>query len=197
MTGTVGTGNHELYYPYGLSLDSNSNVLYIADYGNHRIMKYFANSSNGTLVADGNGAGYGITQLHHPMRVHFDASSNSLFIANYIAHNIVCWVLGTNSWTLIAGSATGTHGSTSMLLYAPTDVAVDSMGNVYVSDKNNQRVQFFLSGQLNGTTIAGTTSLPGSTANLLYGPESVVVDAQFNLYVSDMYNSRIQRFVHY
>lgn len=157
-------------------------------------MKYTVNASNGTVVAGGNGGGYTNTQLLFPMRVHFDAASNSLYIANYIANNVVQWVLGATSWTLVAGSSTGTAGSTSLLLSAPTDVFVDAVGNVYVADKNNYRIQFFLAGQSNGTTIAGVTSTPGAAANLLNGAESIVVDSQFNLYVSDMYNSRIQMF---
>ena len=161
-------------------------------------MRYLLNSSTGgVVVAGGNGGGFGNTQLNFPMRLHFDASSNSLFIANYIANNIVRWVLGASNWTLVAGSSIGTPGSTSALLHSPCDVTLDSMGNVYVADKSNQRVQFFLAGQSNGTTIAGVTSIGGPAANQLSGPESVLVDSQFNLFVSDTYNSRVQRFDFY
>lgn len=131
------------------------------------------------------------------MRLHFDASSNSLYIANYIANNVVRWVLGASTWTLVAGSSNGTAGGTSTLLNAPCAVTLDSLGNVYVADKNNQRVQFFLAGQSNGTTIAGVPGAEGAAANQLTGPESVLVDNQFNLFVSDTYNSRVQRFDFY
>lgn len=197
FTGTSGSANHQLASPQGLSLDASSNTLYVADYSNSRIMQILPNSSFGNVVAGGNGAGMTNTQLYYPIRLHFDSSSNSIFIVNYGTNNIVRWVLGAISWTLVAGSPTGASGATPTSLFLPTDVTLDSMGNVYVADKYNHRIQFFLSGQLNGTTIAGATSMPGSAANQLSSPESVVVDSQFNIYVSDMNNQRIQQFLHY
>ena len=50
------------------------------------------------------------------------------------------------------------------------DITLDSMGNVYVADTYNDRIQFFLAGQSNGTTIAGITGSAGSTPDLLDGP---------------------------
>jgi hypothetical protein len=36
------------------------------------------------------------------------------------------------------------------------------MGNVYVTDTTNHRIQLFLTGQLTGTTIIGTTGVRGN-----------------------------------
>jgi DNA-binding beta-propeller fold protein YncE len=70
------------------------------------------------------------------------------------------------------------------------------MGNVYVADTGNNRIQFFLAGQLNGTTIAGTGSA-GFTSDMLHGPYFVKLDNQLNVYVADYYNYRVQEFVRY
>ncbi|CAF3468611.1 unnamed protein product, partial [Rotaria socialis] len=121
-------------------------------------------------------------------------SSNSLFIANSNAHNIVRWVVNASTWTLMAGTPNGQSGSISTMLNFPTDFAFDSSGNLYVADTNNDRVQLFLSGKLNGTTIAGLTSQSGSTAVLLNVPRSITLDSALNLYVVDSGNSRIQKF---
>ncbi|CAF1082154.1 unnamed protein product [Rotaria sordida] len=159
-------------------------------------MKYLSNSTSGTVVAGNNGQGMGTTQLNYPLGVYFDSSSNSLLIVNYGAHNVVRWVLGASSWTLVVGN-TGVSGSTSTLLFTPFDVTCDSMNNVYVADSGNHRLQFFFAGQSNGTTVAGITGTMGSTSTLLNQPTSIVVDAQFNIYVVDYANSRIQEFLHY
>ncbi|CAF4393830.1 unnamed protein product, partial [Adineta steineri] len=147
--------------------------------------------------AGGNGAGTGNTQLYYPYGFAFDSSSNSLLIANYQTHNIVRWVLGASNWTLVIGSPTGLSGSTSTLLNQPVGITLDPMGNIYVADSGNHRIQFFIAGQSNGTTIAGVTGSPGISQNQLNYPYWVIVDNQLNLYVSDTSNNRVQFFSYY
>ena len=57
----------------------------------------------------------------------------------------------------VAGDPTGLSGSTSNLLFFPTFVKTDVDGNVYVSDRQNNRVQLWNRGASVGTTIAGIT----------------------------------------
>jgi hypothetical protein len=66
------------------------------------------------------------------------------------------------------------------------------MGNLYVADRDNHRIQFFLVGQSNGTTIAGITGISGTNSTLLNVPRSLALDNQLNLYVVDTSNHRIQ-----
>jgi hypothetical protein len=91
----------------------------------------------------------------------------------------------------------GTPGSGSTALYNPWDVILDSMRNIYVDDRYNERIQFFLAGQNNGTTIAGVCCGYGTGATYLKAPLSVALDSQLNLYVADSDNDRIQKFVRY
>ena len=196
IIGTAGSLNNLLNQPHDIANDWSTGILYISEYINHRVMKYLSGASSGSVVAGGNGPGYSNTQLLNPVGLYFDSSSNSLFIANFGAHNIVRWVLGASSWTLVAGIG-GSLGSTSTLLYNPGDVTLDSIGNVYVADTMNHRIQFFWAGQSNGTTIAGITSLSGSTSTQLNLPFGLTVDAQFNVYVADYSNHRVQKFLHY
>ena len=159
-------------------------------------MRYLFGASSGTVVAGGNGQGSANTQLNFPIGLHFDSSSNSLFIANSVGHNILRWVIGASSWTLVAGSNSGIPGSTSTLLNQPQDVVLDSTGNVYVADGYNNRIQFFLAGHFNGTTIAGT-GIASTSDTGLYLPVSIAIDAQLNLYVSDYQNLRVQQYQRY
>ncbi|CAF1408412.1 unnamed protein product [Adineta steineri] len=159
-------------------------------------MQYLNSSSSGTLVAGGNGYGTGSTQLCDPYGFNLDSSTNSLIIASYSAHNVVRWVIGDTSWTLLVGS-TGVSGSSSTLLNGPVGVAVDQYGNIYVADSNNHRIQFFLAGQSSATTIAGVSGSAGTSATQLNWPYGVTLDSQFNLYVADTYNNRVQRFLRY
>lgn len=173
--------------------DSSTGTLYISDTDNRRIMRYPSGSLTGTLIAGGNGFGIAPNQLAAPSGIYFNSSSNSCIIATYLGHSIVQWKVGDTNWTLIAGSANGTTGSSSTLLNQPNGLTVDSSGNIYVADTLNNRIQLFLAGQSNGTTIAGTGG-SGSGPDQLVGPRAVILDSQLNLYVADTGNGRVQKF---
>ena len=102
---------------------------------------------------------------------------------------------GEDSWTLVAGSPTGVSGSSSTLLFHPVGITMDRWKNVYVADTSNHRIQLFYANQMNGSTIAGVTASAGNTAKQLRYPFAIVLDSQLNLYVSDTYNHRIQKFL--
>jgi len=94
----------------------------------------------------------------------------------------------------IAGNKAGNSGSDSMHLDYPTDVCVDAAGNVYVPDFLNNRVQKWAPGAKYGVTVAGSKAgTSGSDSAHLDGPDGVRVDANGNLYISDEYNNRVQK----
>ena len=193
--GTAGSGNHQFYEPTDLTRNHTTGTIYVADTFNHRIMRYLVNATSGTVVAGGNGAGNNPNQLNTPFCFAFDSSSNSFLIANYDAHTIVRWSLNASTWTLVVGTP-GTPGNTSTQLRSPLSVILDRFGNMYVTDSNNHRIQFFLAGQSNGTTIAGVTGTSGTSPNHFQAPYWAIVDDQLNLYVADTCNHRVQRFQH-
>ena len=195
FSGSNGSANNNLNSPRGLARNSVTGSLYIADYGNHRVVSYLSGVS--TVVAGGNGPGALNTQLSSPAGLAFDSSSNSLYIANLGSHSIVRWVVGATTCTIVAGSGTGLSGSTPTTLAGPMAIMLDPFGNVYVADYINSRIQLFTPGKLNGTTVAGVTLMHGNLPNLLYYPYSVALDSNFNLYVADAVNQRVQQFLRY
>ena len=195
--GVQGTALNQLNTPFGIALNENSRTIYISEWAGHRIVEYLWGASSGTVVAGGNGAGTGSTQLNGPFGIYLDLTSNSLIIANREANNIVKWVLGDSTWTLLVGSGSGSSGSSSTLLNGPCGVILDPLGNIYVADTSNHRIQFFRKGQTNGTTVAGITGVSGSTDLLLSGPYAIRLDIDNSLYVADTNNQRIQKFTNY
>ena len=75
-----------------------------------------------------------------------DSVSNSLLVVNYVANNTVRFRLGENVWTLVAGNISGFSGTTSRDFSGPIDVTLDPMGNIYIADRYNHRIQFFSNG---------------------------------------------------
>jgi len=88
-------------------------------------------------------------------------------------------------------------GSTPTLLSSPIGITLDPMGNLYVANSGNHRIQLFMAGQSTGKTIAGVSSTYGTFYSLLYAPYWSILDSQINLYVVDVLNHRIQIFLRY
>ncbi|CAF3796462.1 unnamed protein product [Rotaria sp. Silwood1] len=196
-SGGYGILNNQSRHPYGIEYDLASDTLYIADYTNNRIMCYVSGASSGFLVAGNSTPGTSTTLLENPVRVYFNSFSNSLIIVNHIANNIVRWPLGATNWTLLAGDINGNQGNNATTLYHPIDVTLDPMGNMYVADRENHRIQLFMNGQTEGITIAGVTGVNGGNSTLFNSPWLIELDSQLNLYVADSNNHRIQNFLRY
>ena len=192
-----GNGTNQFRYPYNIFRDKQSGTLYVSDNGNDRVMRFTEGNNTGVLVAGGNGPGNNTNQLNYPMAIYFESLSNSFIIANRYAHNIVRWRIGDSNWTLVAGNLNASSGNSPSSFSNPYGLAVDSMGNLYVADRSNTRVQFFLAGQIEGRTIAGITGVFGSNSTLLNQPYEIAFDNQLNLYVADSYGNRVQKFLRY
>ena len=124
------------------------------------------------------------------------ASCLGLFVA--VNHDIYCSINALHQVvkkslenemddsSIIAG--TGCPGSAPNTLNAPQGIFVDLKLSLYVADTNNDRIQFFLAGQTNGTTLVGGTR---NKSIELSQPTSVVLDAEGSLFIADFGNHRI------
>lgn len=96
---------------------------------------------------------------------------------------------------LTTGTANGT-GTSAQFSY-PSGVAIDSTGNIYIADFNNDTIREITPGGV-VTTPYGQAGVPGSTnatgtAALFNTPNSVAIDSSGNLYVADSGNSVIRK----
>jgi len=196
--------NAELNEPRSVAVDASGNV-YVADTQNNRVREI--NSSgvistiggNGTAGSSGDGGQGSSAQLTQPQAVTVDAAGN-IYIADavnsrirVIASNGVISTFASNG---TAGYSGDGGAATSAELNTPRGMAIDSAGNLYIADFNNNVVRKISSGTI--TTVAGNGSLGFSgdggpaTAAQLRGPVGVAVDATGDLYISDLGNYRIR-----
>ncbi|GAB3540796.1 SBBP repeat-containing protein [Spirosoma fluminis] len=186
VAGGLPSALNQLSSPAGVAVDKDGNV-YVADLGNHRIVKWAPNASAGTTVAGGSGAGSGLNQLYYPSGVAVDKDGN-VYVADLGNQRIVKWAPNASAGTIVAGGSGA--GSGLNQLYDPFGVYVDGSGNVYVADTGNQRIVKWAPGASQGTIVAGGSGA-GSGLNQLANPTGVYVDGAGNVYVVDQQNHRI------
>ena len=204
--------------PFGVAVDAAGN-LYIADRFNHRVRKVspdgiittVAGTGIGTGSIDGEGgdpaddlgAGGPATSasLNRPRGVELDTAGN-LYIADQNNHRIrkvsLDGMISTVAGTGVAGFSGDDGPATSAQLNSPPGVAVDSVGNLYIADRLNQRIRK-VSPEGIITTVAGSGDEDFSgdgglaTNASLNFPNRVTVDAAGNLYIADTTNLRIRK----
>ncbi len=198
-----GTGSAARFNsPTGVAVDSAGNV-YVADQGNDEIREIspsgvvstLAGSARQTGFSDGTGSA---ARFDGPTGLALD-SAGDIYVADY-ANDEIREVTPSGIVTTLAGSAAhlgSSDGSGSAArFYSPCGVAVDSAGNVYVGDKNNDEIREITpSGVV--TTLAGSAGQRGSSdgsgsAARFDFPYGVAVDNAGNVYVADSYSMDIR-----
>ncbi|CAF4222211.1 unnamed protein product, partial [Adineta steineri] len=86
-------------------------------------------------------------------------------------------------------AGTGIGGLRSNQLASPRGIFVDVNFDLYVADCGNDRVQLFQSGESNGITVAGSTSLNPTIS--LDCPSGIMLDTDKYLFIADLRNNRI------
>ncbi|CAF0818601.1 unnamed protein product [Adineta steineri] len=98
-------------------------------------------------------------------------------------------LIGSAMNSNVVAAGTGIYGSASNLLGSPRGIFVDVNLDLYVADCGNNRVQLFQSGESNGITIAGSTTLYPTIT--LRCPSGITLDAEKYLFIVDSGNHRI------
>jgi hypothetical protein len=158
-------------YPYGIFVNTN-NTVYVANQQSSLIQVWFeGNVAPTTINVRSNSAPYSL----------FVSITNDIYIDD--GSN------GVDKWTLNTTNNVST-------LYVPArcwNLFIDSNNTLFCSMySSHEVVKRSLNSSSNNFTIVAGTGCAGIFSNMLFRPRGIFVDINFNLYVADFGNHRIQ-----
>jgi secreted PhoX family phosphatase len=199
--------------PAGLAEDA-AGDLFIADTADNVVRKVTPSGTislvagNGTEGDSGDGGPATSAELDNPQGVAVDAAGD-VFIADTY-NNVIREVTPDGNITTLAGNGTpgysGDGGPAAQAeLASPTDVAVDSQGNLYIADAGNNVIRrVSTTGVI--TTVAGDYAADQATDGLggfsgdggpatlaqLNSPQGIAIDRTGDLFIADTFNDAIR-----
>ncbi len=190
----------------GITADPNGNI-YISHRSQNRIRKIDQNgiistiAGNGHATFSGDGGPAKNASLNFPAGLAFDSAGN-LYVADRNNHRIRK-IDSNGIITTIAGNGvpnyTGDNiNATESSLHFPSDVAIDKLGQIYISDRSNNRIRKVnTKGIITTYAGMGVASYGGdfgpADEAFLKFPFGLAFDNQGNLFVADRGNNRIRK----
>ncbi|HLZ10866.1 MAG TPA: NHL repeat-containing protein, partial [Chloroflexota bacterium] len=183
--GFPGNGNGQFQQPKGMALGPDGN-LYVADSQNHRIEVV---TPTGQFVRAWGTKGKDPGQFNEPWGVAV-SPQGMVYVADTWNHRVQEFSTDGKFIRTWGGQPDGGPHSEDGQFFGPRAIAIDSAGNVYVTDTGNKRIEKFTADGAFISSIGG----PGSGAGFFNEPVGLAFDQSGNLFVADAWNQRVQKF---
>ncbi|CAF0713459.1 unnamed protein product [Adineta steineri] len=185
VAGGNGHGNklNQLRQPEGFYVDDDDHSIYIADTGNHRVVRWEFDADEGVVVAGGNERGDKIDQLYGPIYAILDKEKKYIIICDQGNRRVVEWSLQDRHDQEILISSIACYG-----------LALDYNGDLYISDCERHQVIRWQEGDTKGTIVAGGNG-QGNQFNQLNFPVYIFVDECDSVYIVDHNSNRVMKWM--
>ena len=206
--------------PLSLTLDHEQRNLYVTDTGNHLVRRIILNNviedtqitteagaPDGSAGYDGEDTTAVVSSLDSPSAVAVN-SLGEVYIADTGNQRVRAIVSAGERrpkiLITVAGNGEASFSgerspATNATLHFPSDVALDTNGNIYFSDTENHRVRRVdlstgLISTVAGNGVPGNRGVGGpGTDTRLHSPEGLAFDSDGRLYIADTENDRVLR----
>jgi sugar lactone lactonase YvrE len=192
--------------PRSVAVTKDGTVL-VTEPSGHRVIRVGSGgqvstfAGNGTDVDSGDGGPAAQAGINFPTGIATDGAGN-VYVAEGAGRRVrridTSGTITTIAGTGVQGSGGDGGPAINAQFVNPVALAIDSAGNIYVVDRDGQKVRKIdASGAI--STIAGTGEVgfdgdrgPGPAAKLCF-PEGVATDAKGQVFIADTYSNRIRR----
>jgi tripartite motif-containing protein 71 len=182
LLGAEGTGNGQFRGVSGIAVDSFENV-WVSDQGGDRVEEF---GRSGRYITQFGGPGSGNGQFSFgPSAGVATSLTGYIYVVDANDHRVERWLDPSHAPSYVGSFGSAGAGAGKFL--APSEVAVDPGGNVYVADATGNTVQKF---SASGTYIATS----GSGNAQVEGPDAVAADSKGDIWVADAGNKRLEEF---
>ena len=195
--GSRGNSEGQFSSPWGVAVDRVRGYIYVVDSANFRVQKF---DPNGEFIMQWGSFGTNDGQFYFPRGIAVDPADGAVYVVDMGNHRVQKFDTSTNvlpqlltKWGggLGPGHASDPRAQEPGQFRSPWGIAVDSQGDVYVTDAGNQRVQKF-DREGNFITQWGGFGNGDGQFNFPYG---IAVDARGSVFVVDSANTRVQQFM--
>ncbi|MFL6454406.1 MAG: 6-bladed beta-propeller, partial [Nitrososphaeraceae archaeon] len=205
--GSRGSGPGQFYHAHGIAIDPSSGNVYVSDQGNFQsklshpdaiphISKFTA---DGKFITKWGSQGSGDGQFTRVEDMAIDSSGNVYVaelgnsrISKFTADGkfITKWGSENSNAAATTTAASSSSSSIEGSLDKPWGVAVDSSGNILVTDKGRNMAFKFTSDGKYLQTLVSTGPADGQ----LQHPHGIAIDSSGNFYIADQVHANIQKF---
>jgi DNA-binding beta-propeller fold protein YncE len=168
----------------GVALDD-SDRLFVSDGQLHHVLVFNSKHQVENQIAEG---------LIDPVGLAIDNENRFLYVVDEQQDQVIVYDSDSLRELRRIGTAPGPGKKHQLTapgdFAAPTNVALDAEGNVYVTDTLNSRVEIF---DADGQFIS-TFGTPGDSPGYLFRPKGIAIDSDGHIWVADQSQDRVQVF---
>lgn len=220
ITLTGGTAINKFNGPNGVFFDNRTGKIWIADRGNHRVLRFssvnaYVNGSDAELVIGQpdfvtNTSGLSAVKMNNPICAIVDGNG-TLWVSEYGNNRVTRW---DNADNLVNGDTadgvlgqpdfvTSTAATSQSKFSGPAGIFIEANGTLWVSNFNIHRILRFqnaatLANGANADLVLGqpdfVTGTSGLSATKMNNANGVYIDILGNLWVSEFTNRRVLKF---